>query len=838
MKSIAVGFLANGQRWTCNNFLNFITLVSENNHLMNNQLSRGMNIAKFIPSIAWLKEYSLKTLGGDSIAGITLAAYAIPVSLAYATLAGLPPQYGVYGYLIGGIFYAFLGTGRQLAVGPTSAISMLIGVTLAGLAEGDVQRWIELASLSAFVFAGMSILAYIMRLSSMINFISETVLTGFKAGAAIAIGISQLPKLFGVPGGGETSFERLSLLVNQIPGTNITVLIFGIVAITMMIAGVKLFPGKPVSILVVALSIIVISFTPLGNMGFKTVGIIPSGLPKLHIPGFNLEDTGSILALSFACFLLAYIESVSAAKTLAQQNGYEIDSRQELLALGVANLATALGQGYPVSGGLSQSAVNDKAGAKTPLSLVVASLTIAICLLFLTGLLKNLPMVILAAIVLVAIRGLVDIKEMKRMLRVNRFDFIIAMTALVAVLVFGILQGVLIAALFSLILIIRNVSSPHIAFLGRIPGTNRYTDIKRHPDNELIPGVLLFRVESPLVYFNVATVYNRVWAKVKENTATLRIVIFDLSTSATIDSSGARLIKRLYTNLKERGIELKVAEAHSGVRDMLRLEDIEHLLGHVSRRDTLHDVIVTAIGEREPDIKKAPVKPKTVLAPEIVAQIVLGNNYFTQTHPKEYFESFHFEQKPYLTLVTCCDSRVPLNSLMPDTSNRVFSIQNIGNQILSTEGSVDYGIYHLKTPMLLFLGHSDCGAIKSYLEGFDDASFNIKHELDFLRPSIKEVETAKDFEKLHSHVIEKNLDYQVNIACKKYKDLIVAGKLVVMAGFYDFKGEFGKDQGDIVIVNVNKVKSVSELRCLPVFEALSKTQKELHIGRLNEAAQN
>jgi carbonic anhydrase len=332
----------------------------------------------------------------------------------------------------------------------------------------------------------------------------------------------------------------------------------------------------------------------------------------------------------------------------------------------------------------------------------------------------------------------------------------------------------------------------------------------------------------------VVTVYLTVWNKVKEMGSSLKVVIFDLSTSATIDSSGARLIKRLYENLKARGIEFKVAEAHSEVRDTLRYEEIEHLLGHVSRRDTLHDVIVAAIGEREPDIKKAPEKPKTILPPEIVAQIVLGNNYFVQTHPREYFESFSYEQKPYITLVTCSDSRVPLNSLMPDTSNKVFSIQNIGNQILSTEGSVDYGIYHLKTPMLFFLGHSDCGAIKAYLKGFDQETYNIKHELDFLRPNIKEASTEKDFQKLHTQIIEKNLDYQVNIACKKYKDLVQAGQLTVMAGFYDFGGEFGKGKGDIVIVNINKHKDIYEMRNLPIFDLLSQAQKELHISRLPE----
>jgi len=801
---------------------------------MNNRNKFRDILSKYIPSVNWLSDYSLKFFGNDTISGITLAAYAIPVSLAYASLAGLPPQYGVYGYLVGGLFYAMLGTGKQLAIGPTSAISMLIGVTLSELSGGDIQRWIDLASLSALIFGTLSILAYLLRLSSIINFISETVLVGFKAGAAITIGLTQLPKLFGVQGGGDNFYNRVYNLSVQIPDTNTAVLIFGIVVIAVLIAGQKFLPGKPVAIVVVIISVLAITFSPLGSMGFKTVGVIPEGLPQLHIPTLHLEDIGNIIPLAFACFLLAYIESVSAAKALAQKNGYEIDARQELLALGVTNIAMSLSHGYPVSGGLSQSAVNEKAGAKTPLSLVIASVTIAVCLLFLTGLLKNLPTVILAAIVLVAVRGLFDLKEMKRLFKVNRFDFIIAMVALVNVIAFGILEGVLIAALFSLIIIIRNVSSPHVAFLGRIPGTNRYTDIKRHPDNELIPGVLIFRVESPLVYFNVSYVFRTAWNKVKACGEELKVVVFDLSTSASIDSSGARLIKRLHDNLKDRNVVLRVAEAHSGVRDILRKEGIEHLLGHVSRRDILHDIIVYAIGEREPDIKRPQYKPKELLAPEIVSQIVLGNNYFTQTHPDEYFDSFSYEQKPYITLVTCADSRVPLNALMPDTSNKVFSIQNIGNQILSTEGSVDYGIYHLKTPILLFLGHSDCNAIKSYLQGFDAESHNIKHELDFLRPIITEYSATIDVDRLNSRVVEKNLDYQVNIACKKYKELINEGKLTVMAAFYDIRGEFGKGLGNVVVVNVNKHKKVEELHKMPIFSYLSKAQLDLHVGRLIE----
>jgi high affinity sulfate transporter 1 len=549
--------------------------------------------------LQWLSGYNLKTLGSDTIAGITLTAYAIPVSLAYATLAGLPPQYGVFGYLLGGLFYAMLGTGKQLAIGPTSAISMLIGITLANLSGGDPQRWLDLASLTAFVFAGMSFLAYILHLDSMINFISETVLVGFKAGAALIIMLTQLPKMFGVPGGGHDFFSRLGTLIQQLPETNFYVLVFGILAFALILTGEKLFHGKPIAIFVVVLSIIIISFTSLATYGFKTVGVIPAGLPKLHIPSLNWADIKSVSYLAFACFLLAYIESVSAAKALAQKNGYEINAHQELLALGLANLATSLGNGYPVSGGLSQSAVNDEGGAKTPVSLVVASVCIGLCLMFLTGLLKNLPTVILAAIVFIAVERLINIKEFVRMWRHNKFDFVIATLALVSVICFGILQGVLIGALASLILIIKIVSSPHIAFLGRIHGTDRFTDIKRHPDNELLPGVLLFRVEAPLVYFNVSYVYHHVWPKIVGSASPLKVVIFDLSTSAYVDSSGARLIKRFFLQLEGMGIIFKVAEAHSEVRDILRFEDIEHLLGHVGRRDSMHDVIAHTLTEVE-----------------------------------------------------------------------------------------------------------------------------------------------------------------------------------------------------------------------------------------------
>jgi SulP family sulfate permease len=553
-----------------------------------------MNWKSIFPPLQWIKEYSPGWFKSDVFAGITLAAYGIPVSMAYASLAGLPVQCGIYGYFIGGIFYALFGTGRQLAIGPTSAISLLIGTSLATMAKGDVQHWLDIASLTALVMAVFSFVAFLLGLSSIINFISESVLLGFKAGAALIIATTQLPKLFGISGGGNGFFERMGIIIQQLPETNFRVLIFGLVAIAILVAGNKFLPGRPIAIILVVTSIILMNMTSLSAGGFSLTGDIPPGLPALHLPIINLNILGEVFPLAFASFLLAYIESVSAARTLASQGGYEIDTRQELLALTFANAAVAIGHSYPVTGGLSQSAVNSKAGARTSLSLLFASLTIGICLILLTGPMKYLPNIMLAAILLVAIGGLIDLKGIRHLWKVSRVEFTVAMIALVGVIVLGILKGVVLAAVSSIILLLRAVSIPHVAFLGRIPGTTRYTDVSRHPDNETIPGLLILRVESSLFYFNEENVRKAIWNEIYASEERLRFVIWDLSTSPLIDISGARLIKKLYLDLKSKGIVLKIAEAHSGVRDILRAEDLEELMGHISRKISVNDLVIAS----------------------------------------------------------------------------------------------------------------------------------------------------------------------------------------------------------------------------------------------------
>ncbi len=310
------------------------------------------------------------------------------------------------------------------------------------------------------------------------------------------------------------------------------------------------------------LSIVALSVTSLGGLGFSIVGELPKGLPDFRAPELRLRDVDGVIPLAFACLLLAYVEGVSAARTLAQKNGYAIDPRQELLGLGAANLAAAFSQGYPVAGGLSQSSVNDKAGAKTPLALVFASLTIALCLIFLTGLLRNLPNVVLAAIVLVAVKGLINIGELRHLWRVSRFEFGVSMVALAGVLVLGILKGVMLAAVVSLLLLIRRAARPHVAFLGRIPGFRGLSDMERNPDNAPVAGAIVFRVESALLYFNVEHVQDAVWSKVRPSAAPVRLVVCDLSATPNVDVAGARMLAKLHAALQSAGIAFRLAGAH------------------------------------------------------------------------------------------------------------------------------------------------------------------------------------------------------------------------------------------------------------------------------------
>lgn len=549
----------------------------------------NLSVSNVFRIIQWIPQYNWGAFRFDLIAGVTLASFVLPESMAYAHLAGLPSEVGIYCCIAGGLLFALFTTGRQIAVGPTSAISLMVGASVAVLSGGDLERAIAIASLTAFAIFVISILAYFFKLSSLMSFISENILLGFKAGAALSIISTQLPKLFSLHAEGSNFFARIYNLIPNLAETNLTVLIFGVIAFSLLRLGHRFFPGRPISLLVVIGTLLVFAFYPLAEYGFQMAGEVPSGLPEIKRPSLRFSDVDGIFGLALGCFLMGYVETVSVARTFAEKNNYQIDPQQELLSLGMANLATSLTGAYPVAGGLSQSTVNDKAGAKTPMSLIICSVVLILILLFLTDLLKNLPEVLLAAVVLDAVLGLIKIKALKEIYGIKKSEFWIAMVALGCVLLFGILKGVLISAIFSILAMIVKSKNPKIPVLGMIPGTEVYSNIERNPTNVEIPGIKILRVDSSILYYNAEFVENRVLDLSAD--PSIKTVIVDLSSAPFVDVTGAKTFFKIAEKLKETKKTLRVVGAHAEVRDILRKVHLEEQIGEISRRDTIHDVV-------------------------------------------------------------------------------------------------------------------------------------------------------------------------------------------------------------------------------------------------------
>lgn len=551
---------------------------------------RGLR-SGIVPAVRWLRTYKSAWFRADLVAGVTLAAYLLPAALGDASLANLPPQAGIYACLFGGLVFWLFCSSRQTSITVTSAISLLIGSSLGELAGGDPARFGALAASTALLTGAIAFIAWLVRAGSAVSFISETVLIGFKAGVALHLASTQLPKLFGIKGTHGDFWERMGGFFQHVGETNTTSLALGGAALAVLILGKKFLPNKPVALLVVIGGIAAATYFNLGSYGVKVLGEVPRGLPMPSLPAVSFGELRELLPLALACFLLGAVETAAIGRMFAEKHGYRLDSNQELLALATANLASGVGQGFPISGGMSQSLVNESGGARTPISGLIAAGIILVVALFFTDLLRNLPQPVLAAIIIMAVVSLFKVKELRRLWRLHRMEFLVAIAALLGVLGAGLLKGVLIGAVISLVILIRRVSSPHVAFLGRIPGALRYSDLSRHADNEPTPGLLPFRVESGIVYFNAEHVLDTVLARIDAAGEPIRLVVCDLSTSPNMDMAGARMFLNLNSELARRGIAFRLVEARSSVRDMLRIEGVEDEIGPVDRYTSLAEAI-------------------------------------------------------------------------------------------------------------------------------------------------------------------------------------------------------------------------------------------------------
>jgi SulP family sulfate permease len=544
-----------------------------------------------VPALRWLRAYDGAWLRGDLVAGITLAAYLLPAALGDASLANLPPEAGLYACLFSGLVFWLFCSSRHTVITITSAISLLIGASLSQIAGGDTTRFGALAAGTALLVAAIAFLAWLARAGSIVNFISESVMTGFKCGVALFLASTQLPKLFGFHGTHGDFWQNSRYFLQHLHETNSASLAIGLSALAVLVLGKIFLKNKPVALFVVLGGIVASSALSLDARGVAMLGEVPKGLPAIGLPAIRWEDLNELLPLALACFLLGAVETAAIGRMFTAKHGGRLDANQEFLALAASNLAAGLGRGFPVSGGMSQSLVNEGGGAHTPVSGAFATGIILVVVLFFTHLLRTLPQPVLAAVVLVAVAGLFKISALKQLWYSDRRELVVAGAAILGVLGSGLLRGVMIGAIISLVQLLRRASRPHVAFLGRIPGTRRFSDRLRHPDNELIPGVLIFRPEAGLIYFNVDHVRDTIAERTLAEIVPPKLVIIDLSAAPNVDLQSAHTLAGLADELGVKGIRMQAVEARSSVRDRLRREGLDEHLGGINRFTSVADAV-------------------------------------------------------------------------------------------------------------------------------------------------------------------------------------------------------------------------------------------------------
>ena len=526
----------------------------------------------------------------DLVAGLTLAAYLLPAGIGDASLAGLPPEAGLYACLFSGLVFWIFCSSRQTVVTVTSALSLLVGASVGELAAGDPSRHTALAACLALMVAAIAIAAWLVRAGTAIGFFSETVLVGFKAGLAFYLASTQLPKLLGFSGAHGDFWHNARHVLSHIGDTHVPALLVGLAALAVMIAGKVWLRNRPVAFVVVVGGILAARLFDLQALGVKLLGEVPQGLPLPVLPHVTRADLNALLPTALAAFVLAAVETSAIGRMFAQKHDYTFDANRELLAVGVGNVCAGLGRGFPVSGGMSQSLVNESAGARSPISGLIAALFTLFVVLFASGLLRNLPQPVLAAIVLAAVMSLVDLHALREIRAFSRTEFLVALAAFFGVLGSGPANGVLLGAAISIVLLLRQASRPRVVELGRVAGTRVFGDLTRNPEFARTPGVLVVRCESALLYFNTEYVRERIF-QLLEARQDVRLVIFFLGQVPRLDLAGAGLLADLHKRLDERGIAFQLAEAHGEVRDALRRSGFERTHGTLEPGQTVDAIL-------------------------------------------------------------------------------------------------------------------------------------------------------------------------------------------------------------------------------------------------------
>ncbi|MCA9609467.1 MAG: solute carrier family 26 protein [Myxococcales bacterium] len=551
---------------------------------------------RLFPALTWLRGYDAsKDLSGDLIAGLTVAVMLIPQGMAYAMLAGLPPVVGLYASVFPQLAYAVFGTSRQLAVGPVAMDSLLVAMGVGAIAQTGSDEYVLYAVVLAGMVGAIQVGMGLLKLGRLVTLLSHPVISGFTSAAAIIIGLSQLKYLIGVDlGRAARLHELLYEAVPRLVETHAITFAIGAVAIAILLVFKKKWPRFPGALLVVVLATVATWAFGLDGQGVRIVGDVPAGLPTPSIPRVELARLGDLLPTAFAIALVAFMEAISVAKAMARKNGYEVDANQELVGLGMANLMGFGFGGYPVTGGFSRTAVNGQAGARTALASVITAVVIAVSLLFFTPLFHFLPKAVLAAIVMTAVFGLIDVKELRHLWKVKRSDAALLLATFAVTLFVGIKEGIGTGVVLSLALFVRRSTRPHHAVLGRLPGTKCYRNVKNFPEAVETPGVKVWRFDASFYFANASYFRDSVDALLLSGCRDCKALVLDASGINDLDASAELLLHDIRARLEEAGIGLYVANCKGPVRKVLERGGFTRELGEDHFFFDVHDAVEAA----------------------------------------------------------------------------------------------------------------------------------------------------------------------------------------------------------------------------------------------------
>lgn len=547
---------------------------------------------RIAPGLETLSRYQRSWLPNDLASGLSVAAIALPVGIAYSALAGVPPVVGMYSAIFPLLAYAIFGSSRQLMTGPDAATCIMVAASLGALAAGDSDRYLALLTVLTLMTGVLYVVAGIARLGFIANFLSQPILAGYLNGIALIIIVGQLPKLFGYADEATGFFPKLLELADNLDKAHIPTAILGAAMLVLLVLLRTLLPRVPGALVVVVAGIVTVWALTLENHGVAVLGEVPAGLPVLHFALLDADTYKHLFRDAAGIMLISFTSGVLTSKSFARRNGYDIDANQELIGFGACNIASGLAQGFPVTGADSRTAVNSAMGGKSQLAGIVAAGAMLIVLFFLTAPLALVPHAALAAVIVVSAVGLFDWASLRNLYRQSGRELLLSLITTLGALVLGVLPGVLLAVGLALVWLLYSGSRPHDEILGRMPGVKGFHSIRDYPEAATIPGLLLYRFDADLVFYNADYFKQRVHEAIAAAKTPIEWVVVDASPINIIDVTAIQKIDELRAELNAQGIVLAHARA-------------KHNLARFFRRAWAKKRLDTEMGQSFPTIKAA-----------------------------------------------------------------------------------------------------------------------------------------------------------------------------------------------------------------------------------------